>query len=159
MPTWDVSVHKDYAPKFPELCARCGALPTTTIDVKGDAVGWWSYMRMGWLFSILGGRGFQVPVCDACAAAIKRERLLRKAGEWVVLIAAAVLGIWLVGDIDGMEGYLAFMAVGVLVALPYVAFEIIHPPTVDITVTQSSVTFHFTNQQFAKAFVENNLDG
>jgi hypothetical protein len=154
--TWDVMLSKDHAPKFPELCSRCGAPPTTTIEVKQDAVGWWSYVRMGWLYAILGGRGFKVPVCEACAAAVRRDRWIRKVGENAVWIVAAILAIWLFGDIDGIPGYLAFMGVGILVALPWVAFEIFHPPAVDLTVTDASVTFHFTNQDFAKAFATEN---
>jgi hypothetical protein len=147
---------KDHAPKFPELCARCGAAPATTIDVKQDAVGWWSYVRMGWLYGILGGRGFQIPVCDDCAAKIRRSRRLRKAAETSIWVGSIIAGIALFDGIDGIPGYLAFMGLSILIALPYVAFEIIHPPTVDITVTDSNVTFHFTSEQFAKQFATDN---
>jgi hypothetical protein len=156
MAGFDVKLPKTEQPKFPPICIGCGGPPTTTFKIKADAVGWWSAVRFGWLIGIMGGRAFDVPACDPCFARLTRQRRLRTLGEYAFIGLGLVLSIWLLEDWDGLKGKLAMFGVVAVAMLPWILYERFFPPTVDITVTDGAVTFHFAERDYAQKFANEN---
>ncbi len=152
----NVRIHKNDSPKFPPACVRCGETPTTSIKVGGDALGWWSVMRVGRLWGSLTGRSFDVPACEVCARAIKWDRFKRKAAELVMITLGVFVGMWVFSDWEGIPKKIAVVALGLVIALPYYAFDYFYPAAVTVTVTEESVTFHFADDDYAQDFADRN---
>ena len=156
MATWDVKIPKSRTPRFPPICVGCGGEPTTTVKLQQDAIGWWSVVRFGSIYGAATGRRVDVPACDACARRLRRERYKREAAQWAIAIAAVALGLWLFREWDGMLKRFAIIGLVLAVAIPYVVWEQFFPPTVDITVTDDNVTFHFADRAYADQFATEN---
>jgi hypothetical protein len=153
---WEVKMRKSDPPRFPSICIGCGSEPTTVIKIREDAIGWWSLFRFGWLYGILTGRGIAVPACDPCARRLRRERRLRSLVMWTLLCAGVFLGHWLFGEWTGWALRMAVLGIAVLVASPWIAWEVFFPPAVDITVTEDVVTYQFADESYAERFANEN---
>jgi hypothetical protein len=154
--TFDVDLPKSDAPAFPAACVRCGETPTTHVKIREDAVGWWSVIRFGWVFSILSGKGYDVPACERCAGALRGARWKRKAAEAFFIAVGIAVGMWMFPDLEGFARTAALVILAVLVALPWFVFDLMYPETVTITVWPSKVTFHFADEAYAQDFADRN---
>lgn len=147
---FEVVIPKTDQPKFPPICIGCGGEPTTTFKIKADATGWWTALRwVGSMASILGGRAFDLPACEPCRKRLTRQRYLRSAGKWFFILLGFALCFWLIEDSSGLKGQLVIFGLLTLALLPWVIFERFFPPTVDMTVTGSAVTFEFADKAYA----------
>lgn len=156
MPTWDVKLPKSSEVKFPSSCVGCGVDPTTTVQLHEDAVGWWSVVRFGWIYGMATGRSVAVPACEPCARTLRRRRRYSNALVWVIAIAGALVGLWLFREWDGLAKRAAVIGVVLVAAIPYMVWEMVSPATVDITVTDGAVWFHFTDRDYAERFAAEN---
>ncbi|HEY5925644.1 MAG TPA: hypothetical protein VIV11_28355 [Kofleriaceae bacterium] len=153
---WQVRIPKANKPKFPDVCIGCCAPATTSFRIASEAVGWWSVLPGMFLYAIATGRALRVPACDACIRPLRRQRRLRSLIVWAIVIIGVAIGFWIFDDWTGLARRFAVLGVAMLVALPYIAFEIFFPPAVDIVVTDNAVTFTFTNQDYADRFASEN---
>ena len=156
MAKWDVKIPKSRAPKFPPICVGCAGAPTTTVKVQQDAIGWWSLVRFGNIYGVATGRRVDVPACDACARRLRWELRRREVIQWALAIATVMIGFWLFAGWDGMMKRIAILGLVVVVAIPYLVWDQLYPPTVDITVTDSNITFHFADRAYADQFASEN---
>jgi len=151
-----VKIHKNDTPKFPPICIGCRDTPTTTVKVSSDAVGWWSVVRLGWIYGKLTGKSYQVPACAACAKAMKRDRRQRAVIEIGVVTCAMILAAWVFRDWESTTRRWAIMIFGLAIAAPWFFFDAFVPEAVSITVTSESVTFHFADEEYALDFEDRN---
>jgi hypothetical protein len=153
---YHVTLPKSVKPKFPAACVECSAPPTTTLRIASESTGWWAFFPGMYLYALLTGRTIQVPACDACIRQLRRERRLRKLVGWVFIIAGIAVGMWLFHDWTGLARRFAIITVTVVIALPYIAWEVFFPPAVDITVTDNNVEYTFRRQDYADRFATEN---
>ena len=154
--TFDVRISKAHTPKFPAACIRCAAMPTTSVKIREDSVGWWSVIGVGRIYGMLTGRGYDVPACESCARRIKNDRWKRKLVELVLVAIGVGIGFWVFRDWEGIKQRLAVVTMGILVALPWLMFEQFYPLAINITVAEDTVTFHFADEDYANEFAEHN---
>ena len=153
---WQVRIPKTIKPKFPAVCIGCCAPATTSYRIASEAVGWWSVLPGMFLYAIATGRVIHVPACAACVGPLRRQRRVRSLVEWTVVIIGVVIGMWLFRDWTGLARRIAVLGVALLVALPYIAWEVFFPAAIDIVVTDHAVTYTFANQEFADRFATEN---
>jgi hypothetical protein len=153
---WVAKMRKDEPPQFPPICIGCGGKPTTTIQIAEDAIGWWSLIRFGWLYGMLTGKGIAVPACAPCARHLRRDRIKRSILEWTFILTGLFVGFWLFDGWTGWAHRIAVIGLGVVVCAPYFLWTTFHPPAVEITVTENTVTYHFADQSYAERFAEDN---
>jgi hypothetical protein len=156
-PTYAVKLPKTTTPKFPAGCIRCGAAATTTFRVASDAVGWWSVLGgVMSLYAMFTGRVILVPACATCRPALQRQRLLRSiVGSGLVLVGVA-LGFWLFREWTGLAHRIAVVGLGLVIALPYLVWDTVFPPAIDIVVTDNYVTYLFNDAAYARQFQSEN---
>jgi hypothetical protein len=154
--TYAVRLPKAKTPRFPPICVGCSGEPTTEVRLWSEAIGWWSVLRGGGVIGLALGKRVRVPACEPCARRIRRSRLLRGLVMWALLIAGGFIGLWLFREWDGLARRLAVIGIAIVAALPYLAWELMFPPAVDIVVTSDHVRFLFTDRAYAQKFADEN---
>src|ERR1051325_2011182 len=153
---FEVKVPKSATPTFPASCVACGAPPTTTVKIAEGSQGWWTFLPHTSLYSDATGSSVQVPACAACARRFRRSRLLRRGVLYALITAVSAIGWRFFDEWHWLARWYALMGLGLVAALPWIAWETLFPLAVDITVTDEWVKFQFTNREFADRFAAEN---
>lgn len=150
----DVRLSVNVQPRFPKRCIVCSQQrPDQTIGVGDLAVGWFSFFT-----DIPEGWGsVSVPIHAGCRRPFRTRRWLTRLGY----VAAVLFLYWLLGE--QLESLLptGLRRIGLKVAfivllLPLIVMEMLHPARFDITVSKYHVDFEFADPVYAAAFAKLN---
>ena len=152
----DVNLPRNHIALYPSRCVRCGDDPAgTTIRLWTHTLGWWTWAL--WMF----GRGFttNVPACAGCCWRIRFQRV----GRVIVTLAIAagfMFFVWpYVDDLVArpIRKWVAMALILVCMA-PHILWEILFPPSIDITAYSESVDYEFRDREYAYEFAALNDD-
>lgn len=152
----DVNLPRNHTARFPAACVRCGDDPAgASVRLWTHSVGWWTWVF--WSF----GRAFstRVPACKSCGW---RIRIQRVSGLAITIVVAFVFLAFLWPQLDGFVArpFRKWAGMGlVLVSLaPYLLWETIFPPPIDITAYSDNVDYEFKDPKYASHFAKLNKD-
>jgi hypothetical protein len=145
----DVNLPKTLRPTFPDRCVACGLpCPDSTIPVGTHAIGWWTIALWvhGARFSV------DVPACEACRRQMVRQRWLRLFVCGVFVVVGLGVALYVLGSFRGpLHRWLA-MGIALLCLLPWIAWEIVSPPPIDLTAYSDTVDYEFRDEDYAQEF-------
>ena len=87
---------------------------------------------------------------------MQRQRRLRSFVETGLVLAGVLLGFWLFREWTGLARRVAIVGLGLVVALPYLVWDTVFPPAIDIIVTDNYVTYVFDDEAYARLFQSEN---
>lgn len=152
----DVNLPRRHRARYPARCVRCGGNHDgRTIRLWTHTIGWWT--ALFWTF----GLGFTTrpPACTKCSWRIRAQRV---GGLLLTLVIASVFMIFLWPQVDDFvaRSLRKWVALGLIIVClsPYLLWEIIYPPAIDITAFKDSVDYEFRDADFAYEFAELNSD-
>jgi hypothetical protein len=154
----DVFLAADRQVVWPALCPGCGAAnPRNLLPVSGSRS---SIAAFFWPILHLFQRRarFEVPVCDGCRGAELRSRWLR----FLLLVAFALAGIacadpW-AKELTDHRLLRRLIVLGVVLVgiVPLIAWQVLAPAAVDVTIGKATVTFEFRRADYATSFAQHN---
>lgn len=163
MPTsHDITLPFDHKPAWPDACILCGyEKPGAVFRFRAGRVGWEQIVTLHWAF---GKRPYvEAPACGHCVRTLRRSRLIRALCSWIVILPITLVILYVVdkrlGWFSGpLRPFRKWIAAGViLVALvPYVAWELFHPPCIDATARGKKIDYEFADPDYAERFAELN---
>ena len=145
----DISLPKSVEPIFPDRCVACGCDdPDDFYRVGTNAIGWWTlaFWSFGPRFSA------KVPACEQCCRKMVRQRWVRLAICLLFVLIGVGVAITVLGSLRGFKRWLG-MGVALLCMLPWIAFETIFPPVIDLTATATTVNYEFRDADYAEEFL------
>ncbi|KAA5538019.1 hypothetical protein FYK55_27770 [Roseiconus nitratireducens] len=152
----DINLPRRHHARYPARCVRCGG------DHQGrkmrlwtHTIGWWT--AVFWIF----GWGFttRAPACKKCARLIRAQRV---GGLLLTLLVAGMFMTFVWPHVDDFVAHALrkWVALGlILICLtPYIFWEIVFPPAIDITAYKNSVDYEFRDPEYAFEFADLNAD-
>lgn len=131
-----------------------------TFSFRATRFSWWQFLT---LTNWPGSRPhITVPACNDCLPILRRQRMMRMGMSAIVMITvtlAVVLALVKLGWLSGaLRPFRYWIAVGVIiiVLLPYVAWELFHPPHIDATAYGDRIEYEFASVYNASKFADLN---
>lgn len=150
----DVNLPRAHPAVYPKRCVRCGGdHQGHNIRLWTHTIGWWTVVF--WMF----GQGFTTrpPACRKCALPIRIHRI---GGTVLGLMVAVLFMIFVWPQLDDFvaRSLRKWVALGLVMVCfsPYLLWESIFPPAIDITAFKDSVDYEFRDEDFAHEFAELN---
>lgn len=153
-----VSLPATVAPKFPDLCARCGVKhPSATLSLRSVNVD----VEASRSSRDRRSRRVEVPCCTRCATRVRTLRTSLRVLDVAVAFAAIFLAWLIVRDLEFR--YRTRSRLGLLVALfasaPYFFLRTLTPSFGRITSRGDAIEYSFRNATYAAEFEKLNGDG
>ncbi len=151
--SFDVTLHKDRVPIFPERCVVCSKRSTTFAGISHDN----SSTSLGYWFPLsqLFGEGHaDVPLCRSCVWKFWTQRWMREWGYIVFAVAGIfVLAGWL-ADADWSEAARAWLigGLGLGFVLSWIILSDMFPRHFESSIYGDTVRYEFSNRRFAMEF-------
>jgi len=147
----DITLPKDYAPKFPNKCIVCHNLPDSTVKISHNSQNpiLVFFLPILWIF---GWSRVEVPICRKCKPRYRLQRWVREFVCWIVIFVAISL---IFPHFKTWPPLTRRIAVGVLVLLtisPYLLVEVFWPRIFDTTARKESVDYEFASVKYAAEF-------
>lgn len=134
-------------PRFPDRCVVCGR------ERPGDAVDLRAFFNaMQPLDDSVGKiHHVQVPACAGCKGKLVRSRWIGKAvfGVCVAIGTALIFGLTQLGWV---EGWLAYVAILVALAVPLAIGQLLYTAHFDFSPWDRRLVFEFRSRDYAEAF-------
>ena len=152
----DVDLPRDYKPIFPDHCVGCrGETFRETHRLSTHDFRWASI-----LFWWMSGKKATVefPCCQSCKIKMRIQRL----GSWIATLFLAAIAIYflypIIKEWARPFGRIMMVALGLVCISPVVIFELMFPPSFDITSSKNGISYEFKHEEDAVAFEELNED-
>ena len=149
----DVRLPKSVTPTYPDRCVVCQEPgPDACVSVWTHSIGWSTVLF--WHF----GRPFRakVPACSGCASKFRRQRWLRLAMNLVMIGIAVAIVIYALGEYKGPLRKWLWMGATLLVLAPFMVWEALHAPAVDLTAFADEVDYEFADRSYELEFARLN---
>jgi hypothetical protein len=147
--SYNVTLRRTDAPKFPDTCVICGTdRPGTVWKLKEAVSSWWNWVTP---FSF-DSHTVEVPACAAC----RRKQKIRRYALYSFLIIAGIgASILIVRWLAIGRGVRRLVVLGIVLAVAFLfgLIRVFFPaPPFDLTVHKRTVDYEFANAAYAEAF-------
>jgi hypothetical protein len=152
----DVTLIDEAEPKWPDVCVLCGNDdPDSRFEFRASRVGFDQIFTLSW--SIGSRPKVRVPACGVCTRALRLDRRLRGVTMWIVGLAVGGAVLWLVDTLGWLPtqrvlrrwAAAGFMLLGLA---PFLVWEMLRPPKVDVTAKGKTVCYEFADRSYAEMF-------
>lgn len=147
----DVTLPKNYTPKFPDRCIVCGCRPDSTTKIAHSS----QNPVLVFLIPFLGAFGWsrlEVPIFRKCKPRFRLQRW----GRQLVGLSLTILAVWIImPHFKGWSHLTRKLVVGALCLLaisPYVIAEVYWPRFFETTAREDSVDYEFASSDYAAEF-------
>ncbi|MCG3123605.1 MAG: hypothetical protein GIKADHBN_02026 [Phycisphaerales bacterium] len=157
----DVTLNGEAEPRWPDVCVLCGIEhPDGRFEFRASRVGFDQLLTLSW--SVGARPKVQVPACGVCTRALRLDRRLRGVTTWIVGLAVGGAVLWLVDTLGWLPSQpralrrwaaAGFMLLGLV---PFLVWEMLRPPKVDVTAKGKNVSYEFADRSYAEMFRELN---
>jgi hypothetical protein len=151
----EVTLPKDYVPKFPAKCIVCHGAPDSTVKIAHNSQNAFLTFIIPFLW-IFGWSRVEVPICKACKPRYRVQRWGRELICWALLIAAFVLIPPHFKSWSRVTRNIVILVLGFAVISVWALAEVIWPRIFDTTARTDSIDYEFASPHYAAEFYELN---
>jgi hypothetical protein len=152
-----VKLPKKITPRWPQRCVSCG---TDVSGGRGSTLNWWTHAIGWWTVALLSfGKPYRVkdvPVCMMCKSRVRWQRWLRILMSTALIVGAGLIWLTLFRGQQFPLKRAALVGLIIVTILPWVLWEIIFPPPLDVTAFKETVDFDFRETDYALEFANLN---
>ena len=151
----EVTLPKDYVPKFPAKCIVCHGAPDSAVKIAHNSQNPFLtfFIPLLWIF---GWSRVEVPICKACKPRYRVQRWGREVICWALLTAAFLLIPPHFKSWSRVTRNIVILALGFAVISVWAWAEVIWPRIFDTTARTDSIDYEFASPHYAAEFYELN---
>lgn len=147
----NVTLPTKIVPLFPQNCVVCTERANSTAKITQHSQNPLAVFFAPFLF-LFGWSRIEFPICSSCKPRFYVERWGRMAICWTIVVLACIFVGPFFNNWDPTTRKVALAVACVLVAAPYILYEIVFPRSFDTTSYPNKTTYEFKSQQLALQF-------
>jgi len=151
----EVTLPRDYAPKFPAKCIVCHGTPDSTVKIAHNSQNTFLTFLIPFLW-IFGWSRVEIPICKVCKPRYLLQRWFRELICWVLMIGAFILITPHFKGWPRLTRHIVVLAIVFVVVAIWALAEVIWPRIFDTTARRDSIDYEFASPHYASEFHELN---
>ena len=151
----EVTLPKDYVPKFPAKCIVCHGAPDSDVKIAHNSQNPFLtfFIPVLWMF---GWSRVEVPICKACKPRYRVQRWGRELICWALIIACFLLIAPHFKSWPRLTRNIVVLALVFAVIALWALAEVVWPRIFDTTARAESIDYEFASPHYAAEFYELN---
>ncbi len=153
----DITLPAHLEPVFPDSCVVCQQNTRDRGKIMADTNSFWSSFFIP-LVALFGWKRIEFPLCRGCRTRFYRQRWVRSAVCWAVLIVVVFVAMPYFQGWNRLVTKLAVLAIAIAALAPQILFMVFFPPWFDVTASKKTTAYEFKSEDYAEEFFLLNRD-